>query len=61
MSDAPSFDVARCRLGDCDWSVLTSIGVYEKLREHMQEEHGYTDEEWAEARSELMASKGDRA
>jgi hypothetical protein len=54
MSDAPSFDLARCKVGDCDWSTLTSTGAYDKLREHLQEEHGYTDEDWQETRSELV-------
>lgn len=61
MSDGPSFDVARCRLEDCDWSVLTSAGVYDELRQHLQDEHDYSDEEWAETRKRLMASEGDRA
>lgn len=54
MSDPPSFDLARCKVGDCDWSRLTSVGVYDALREHLQEEHGYSDEDWREARSRLM-------
>lgn len=54
MSKAPSFDLARCGLEGCHWSELTSAGVYDALREHLQEEHGYSDEEWREARSRLM-------
>lgn len=57
MSDAPSFDLARCRVDGCDWSTLTSVGVYDALREHLQQEHDYSDQEWREARTRLMGAK----
>jgi hypothetical protein len=57
MSDSPSFDMARCKIDDCEWSTLTSTGVYDALREHLQEEHDYSDEEWREKRTELMEAK----
>lgn len=57
MSDSPSFDMARCKIDGCEWSTLTSAGVYDKLREHLQEEHGYSDAEWREKRTELMEAK----
>lgn len=56
-SNAPSFDMARCRVDNCDWSTLTATGIYDALRDHLQAEHGYTDEEWREARTRLMRSK----
>ncbi len=57
-SNAPSFDMARCRVDDCEWSTLTTAGIYDALRDHLQAEHDYTDEEWREARTRLMRSKG---
>lgn len=57
MSDAPSFDMARCKVDDCDWSTLTSTGVYDELRRHLQEVHDYSDEEWLETRTRLMEAK----
>jgi hypothetical protein len=57
MSSSPSLDMARCKIEGCEWSTLTSTGVHDELREHLQDEHDYTDEEWREARSELMRAK----
>jgi hypothetical protein len=57
MSSPPSFDAARCTIDDCEWSTLTSTGVYDELREHLQSEHDYSDAEWREARTKLMRSK----
>lgn len=56
-SSPPSFDAARCNVDGCEWSVLTSTGVYEEVREHLQDEHGYSDEEWRETRTRLMEAK----
>jgi hypothetical protein len=49
--------VARCRVDGCDWNTLTSTGVYDELREHLQDAHGYSDEEWQQARTDLMEAK----
>ena len=56
-TEPPSFHAANCRLDDCEWSTLRSsmIQIYADLEDHLKQEHGYTEEQWRESRSELAA------